>query len=1083
MLLLHANETVSRELLFEAVWPAGSPPSAAESLDAYVYRLRKLVGHDRLLREPGGYRLRVEQGELDAERFQDLIECAGHRAEAATTVSALTDALELWRGPAWIDALDCPGVTQQAQRLEELRLGAIESRIEARLALGDGATLAPEIELLVAEHPFRERLVASLMLSLYRSGRQTDALDAFQAARSRLVDELGLEPGPELRELQQRILDHDPSLGGQPRRLLGPSSRQGSRRVGALLVLVLTVVGVIALATSAKQRRPALAAGSSGLVEVATDSDAVAAVAPLSGPPGALASSAGRLWVADPVAEQVSVEGSASGDDVDRIRLGAEPGSIVSGYGALWVASSVGATVTRVDPVTESVTQTIRLRGADLDAIAYGFGRVWVADAVDDELFEIDPATGSPQRTVALDLQPSAVAIGDGGVWVAGYDDATVERLDPQSGRVTHRVHVGAGPSAIALGAGSVWVANSLDSTVSRIDTVSGRVTATIPVGSGPAALTATHTAVWVSNEYAGTVSRIDPGQDRVAATVGVGGEPTSLRLIGHRLWVGVSADSGVHRGGTLVIVTPGPLTSAKDSIQSADPAFYTTANNPQFIGLAYDSLVSFPETTGAGGLRLVPDLALSIPKATDGGRTYEFHIRPGIRYSDGQVLRAGDFRRGVERLFRLRSQGTYLYDGLVGAKACMARPSSCNLGRGIVTDDTRGTVTFHFVSSDPEFLFELSAYGYSAPVPPATPDRVTASHPVPGTGPYRIASVTPTEIRFVRNRFFHEWSHAAKPAGNPNSIVWKSVASVDAAVKAVEHDRADWLFGEPPVTDFRELELQSPAQLHINPQYTVNFLPLNTTLAPFKSPLVRKALDYAIDRAKLVRFYGGASFATPTCQAIVPGIPGYRRYCPYTLHPNAGGAWSAPDMARARRLVKESGTAGDLIDVVGGSVTGFMPATVTRYIAGVLRALGYRVRVQPIPIASITQAMWDRMQMNTYGAWIPSYPDPSSYVPSFFACGGANGNGYYCDPSIDREMRRAELLEPTDPSASAAIWQRVDRQLTDGAEWVSTVDTREVEITSSRVHNYEYNPVMGFLADQAWLSEPQRAARRSRRP
>jgi ABC-type transport system substrate-binding protein len=124
------------------------------------------------------------------------------------------------------------------------------------------------------------------------------------------------------------------------------------------------------------------------------------------------------------------------------------------------------------------------------------------------------------------------------------------------------------------------------------------------------------------------------------------------------------------------------------------------------------------------------------IPTPTDGGRTYAFRIRPGIRYSDGQELGAGDFRRGIERLFRVRSPGTFLYDGLVGAKACRARPRCCNLAQGVVTDDSTGTVTFRFTAPDPEFLYHLTEYAFSAPVPLGTLDYETGSRSVPGTGP-----------------------------------------------------------------------------------------------------------------------------------------------------------------------------------------------------------------------------------------------------------------------------------------------------------------------------------------------------------
>jgi YVTN family beta-propeller protein len=886
-----------------------------------------------------------------------------------------------------------------------------------------------------------------------------------------LVDELGLEPGPELHELQRRILEHDATLGA-PGRLAFLYGRRRARSlalaaVGALAALV---AGALVLTAGATGRAQSLSSGVSGIIGIDAEVGRLVDATPLMGVPGAVTVAGGSLWVADPVADQVDQVDPSSGSVIDRIPVDAEPGGIASGDGAVWVATTVGSTVTRIDVSSDTVVATIDLPGANPGAIAYGAGRVWVADSVERELFEIDPATDALERTLPLDLQPSAIATGDGAIWVAGYGNATVEKLNPATGKAIGRVHVGDGPDALTFASRSLWVANSLDSTVSRVDPSTLAVTAVITVGSGPAALQADPGAVWVANQYSGTVSRIDPRRDRIVSTVVVGGAPTSLTFNDGRLWVGVPAVSGSHRGGTLVIVTTAPLTSSQISNLTTDPAFYTSANNPQFTGLTWDALVTFQQSTGAGGLRLVPDLAVSIPTPTDGSRTYAFRVRPGIRYSDGQPLLAGDFRRGAERLFRDRSEGTSVYAGLVGAGACIRDPAGCNLSHGIVTNDAKGTVVFHFTEPDPEFLDQLTEFAFSAPVPPGTPDRETGQHTVPGTGPYMIAYNGPAQIRFVRNPYFREWSHAAQPAGNPNEIVWQSAPSLQAAVTAVEQGRADWLSGQPPYAQYHQLELQDPGQLHVNPQWSVNFLPINTHVAPFNDLRVRQALNYAINRAQLAQFYGGPAFATPSCQAIVPGIPGYRRYCPYTLHPRANGAWSAPDMSRARQLVAESGTRGDRVDLVAGPANAFTPAASTGYIAGVLRALGYRVRVSLIPFASVTPALNDSFQISNEGAWIPAYPDPSSYVPAFFGCHGANGNDYYCNRAIDHEMRHAELLELTNPPSADALWERVDRQLTNNAEWVTTVDTREVEITSARLHNYEYNPVWGFLADQAWI-------------
>jgi YVTN family beta-propeller protein len=1085
ILLLHANEPVSRGILVHDLWGDQPPVGAQGSLEVYISRLRKALGSPVLLTRPGAYCLQVGDGQLDSQRFERLV--GQGRAELAAdapglAAASLRAALRLCRGPALGDLSGESFAQVEAGRLEELRLGATEDRVEADLALGRHGDVVGELEALVAVHPLRERLHGQLMLALYQGGRQAESLSAYRAARQMMVRELGLEPGPALQRLHGAILRQDPALNlpgtaAAPALDLAVAGRAAGLRLRTARVAALAAFGAGILAAGlllgfhGPAARQATLAGASGLVAVNTASDQIVDATTLAGAPGAVSGGSGSVWVADPGGGKVSRVDPGSGAEVDRILVGGGPGSITSGAGAIWVASTVGATVTRIDPATEAVTQTIPLPGTAPGAIAYGAGGLWVADPVARELFEVDPATGSLRRTLPLDLQPSALAIVGGALWVAGYDTGTIEKVDPASGRAVARVHVGNGPVALAAQAGSFWVANSLDATVSRVDPAALAVTATIPVGSGPAALAAGSDSVWVANRYSGTVSRIDPRRNRAVASLAVGGAPTALVTGRGRLWVAVVAADGSHRGGTLTIATPvtfdtsGPATSA-----SIDPAFFNYAFNPQFGGLAYDDLVTFQRSDGADGLRIVPDLALAIPAPSDDGATYAFRIRPGIRYSDDQPLRAGDFRRAIERLFRVGSPGRSLYVGLAGAVACADRPQGCDLSHGIVTDDATGTVTFHLTAPDPEFLFKLTEYSYSAPIPPGTPDHEPGSRTVPGTGPYRIAHVSRSEIRFVRNPLFREWSYAAQPTGNPDTIVWRTVPTAQAAVTAVSQGRADWFFGQLPPGQYRQLQLQQPAQLHSSPQFAVEFAPLNTHLAPFNDVRVRQALNYAIDRAKIVQLYGGPDFATPACQPIVPGLRGYSAYCPYTLNPRPGGGWSAPDMARARQLVRESGTSGEQVDVWGSPDEGFVPPDVAAYFASVLRALGYRVRLHLVPYGSITESMRVGFQLSTDGDWLADYPDPSSYIPQFFGCDGGTSNGYFCDPALDRTMQRASQLGLTDPARSAVAWSVIDRSLTDAAAWVPTVSLRVVELTSRRLENYQYNPVWGFLADQSWV-------------
>jgi peptide/nickel transport system substrate-binding protein len=387
--------------------------------------------------------------------------------------------------------------------------------------------------------------------------------------------------------------------------------------------------------------------------------------------------------------------------------------------------------------------------------------------------------------------------------------------------------------------------------------------------------------------------------------------------------------------------------------------------------------------------------------------------------------------------------------------------------------DCTRGALRSGCLAAagaDPRQHRLLTVLGFSAPVPPGIPDRDLTSATLPGTGPYTIVHAGAREVRFERNRFFHEWSHAAQPDGNPDTVVWRVLPSLSDAVDAVAQGRADWMLGLIPPDRLRRLRLSRPAQLHVAPALGVLFAPLNSHIAPFDDVRVRRALNYAIDRGRIVRMYGGRAVATPLCQTLASGMPGYRRYCPYTAAPRHDGLWTAPDLPRARRLVAASGTRSALVDVWGTNDSTFTTRELPHYFASVLRSLGYRARLHIVSYTALTPSVRRRIQLSVDGDWAPDYPAPSSYLPEFFGCGGSTGNGYVCDRAIDRRMQRASTLELRDPTAAAAAWARIDRALADGAYWVPTVSLRAQELTSKRVRNYQYNPVWGFVADQVWL-------------
>jgi DNA-binding SARP family transcriptional activator len=274
VLLLNRNRVVPVSELVDDLWSEEPPDTAVKALQVYVSQLRKAIGADRLLTKPPGYSLRVDHGELDLDVFERLVLEGRERlaaGDAETAAERLGDALELWRGPALAEFRAEPFARDAGARLEESQLAAVEDRVEADLALGRHDRLIPELEELVRRHPFRERLRGQLMLALYRAGRQADALDLYRRTRESLVDELGIEPGPALQELEQSILRQDRDLKAG-RRPPAPEARQSPapKRRLLLAVTVAAVIVAVGAGVAAIVLTRGGSSGSSGDAELQT---------------------------------------------------------------------------------------------------------------------------------------------------------------------------------------------------------------------------------------------------------------------------------------------------------------------------------------------------------------------------------------------------------------------------------------------------------------------------------------------------------------------------------------------------------------------------------------------------------------------------------------------------------------------------------------------------------------------------------------------------------------------------------------------------------------------------------------------
>ena len=600
LLVLHANEVVPAERLIDELWGGRPPGTAANALQVYVSQLRRelAVGSGRvLLTRANGYVLEVARGDLDVWRFEDGV-AAGERAlvagEPGRAAAVLGAALSLWRGPPLADFAYEAFAQGEIARLEESRLVAVEQRIEADLALGRHTHLVGELEALVRDHPLRERLRGQWMLALYRSGRQAEALAAYRDGRRRMVDELGIEPGPQLRELEAQILAQTSAvaaptpvrrtvddlvatgvdaagLGDPPAaRAMRVPSPVRARRRGACAALLAAALGVAAAAVAvlthdggrpAGVNRPfALAANSIAVVD--GTSGAVRLAAPLVGRPTALAAADGMLWAATVNSASLTTVDARSRTIARVVPLRLAPAALAVSHGAVWVADGRHGQLAAVLRGYDDVSAPIRFArpksaGARPEAtsVAVGNGSVWVTDG-SSALARVDPAT---RRVTPIPAgRPlSGVAVLGGAVWAISATAPSVLRLDPDTNRVTDRLTLArAGeaapmPAAIAATADAVWVLNRNTATVTRIDPDTRGIADVVPIGTErvPNAIAGARSALWVANDD-GTLARIDAATNAVK-WLRIGESLRELAVDGSRVWVASAALDQQLPGGT----------------------------------------------------------------------------------------------------------------------------------------------------------------------------------------------------------------------------------------------------------------------------------------------------------------------------------------------------------------------------------------------------------------------------------------------------------------------------------------------------------------------------------------------------
>ena len=780
--------------------------------------------------------------------------------------------------------------------------------------------------------------------------------------------------------------------------------------------------------------------------------------------------SEGAVWVTNPDVGTVTRIDPDEQEVRDSIPVGENPTGIAVGFDAVWVVESGGPSVSRISPATNSVVGDPIAVGNGPAEVAVGEGSVWVTNRFDGTISRIDPDPGGAVERIPVGLDPRGIAVGFGSAWVTLSGSNTVVRLDPQTNRQTGVVNVGNAPGSLAAGAGAVWVVNSLDDTVMQISPDTNSVVGTVQVGDSPSGIAVVDGIVWVANEADGSLSRIDPGEtpgQPSARTIVVGSVPQGIAGVNGDLWVSVRGAAISHRGGTLRMVS-------LESPGSLDPGL-GPGNAWLVWHLMGDGLVAF-EPTGGIDSAVVPDLATSIPTPTDGGRTYTFELRAGIRYSSGEVVIGDDFRRALERGFLAEGFADY-FGGLVGGAACESEPGTCDLSEGVETDDESRTITFHLIEADPDFLFKLtlpSAY----PVPSSVPSEEQKTTGIPGTGPYMLdAPMTADGLALVRNPHFQVWSPAAQPDGFVDRIEWSFGVEYEAQVEAVASGEADYAVDASSSEGLEEILVRYPAQVHVSSTAGVHFIVLNTEVPPFDDVDVRRAMNFAVDRDRVAEIFGGGVLSPlASCQTIPPNFPGYEPYCPYTLDPGPGGdgSWTAPDMEEAQRLVDRSGTNGMRVvleyDPVEGAFLGPGLGDYGDYIIELLEDLGYRGSVRPVPADELERPGREFQMVPT--GWGMLYPAASDFIASLHKCGATFHpiRSGFCDRRIDAMIDRAVEMQVEDPAATGALWAEIDRAVVDQAPYLWLVNPTVLVFVSERVGNYQQSPVSGVLLNQLWV-------------
>jgi peptide/nickel transport system substrate-binding protein len=475
------------------------------------------------------------------------------------------------------------------------------------------------------------------------------------------------------------------------------------------------------------------------------------------------------------------------------------------------------------------------------------------------------------------------------------------------------------------------------------------------------------------------------------------------------------------------------------DGLDYLDPGLSYTVEGWSIMLNIHLTPLTYKLENGPGGATLIPGLAEDLPEVSDDGRTYRFTIREGLTYSDGQPVKASDWKASIKRLFLINSPGGGFFMGIDGAEK-FATTKKGDIA-GIVTDDAERSVEIRLTQPQGDFTHILATM-FSAVVPTNTPAKDQSVKDIPATGPYMLESHVPNRtVTLVRNP---KWKGIEGiPDGNPDKMTFTVFVDNSAALQTVIEGKNDYDFWDIPPDRLGEVQNQYGERLKIFTPANTYYYFVNTRVRPFDDVRVRQALNQAVDRNAVVRLFGG--LAKPTQNVLPPTYPQYEKI---TMYPH--------DLEKARQLVKQAGVEG--MAVSAWTTKGGTLEKVGEYLADVLNQMGFKATLKTLDGAVYWPTIGNQRTKAQTGVanWYQDYPHPLNWfdvllngnrITKEHNNNYSNANVAEINAKIEELKREPELTDDVNEQ-----WKEVDRMVIENALWVPTVNTQRTDFFSERM-------------------------------